>query len=96
MRLVAGMFRATSEFPLQQVATFSFVPGVSWSDHRSFWRKSYPAIMVTDTAFYRYRYYHTDADTPENLSYPQFAELTEGLYLALSRLAQSNAGEWQR
>lgn len=96
MRLVAKMFRATSDFPLQQVATFAFVPGISWSDHRSFWRQGYPAFMVTDTAFYRYRYYHTDADTPDKLSYPQFAEMTEGLYLALSRLAQSNAGEWPR
>jgi hypothetical protein len=50
--------------------------------------------MVTDTASYRYRYYHTDADTPDKLSYPQFAEMTEGLYLALSRLAQANAGDW--
>jgi hypothetical protein len=25
--------------------------------------------MVTDTAFYRYAYYHTARDTPEKLSY---------------------------
>jgi hypothetical protein len=35
-------------------ATFSFVLGVSWSDHRSFWRQGYRAVMITDTAFYRY------------------------------------------
>lgn len=95
MRLVAGMFRATSDFPLQHVATFSFVPGVSWSDHRSFWRQGYPAFMVTDTAFCRYRYYHTAADTPDKLSYPHLAQVTEGLYRALARLAQSNAEDWR-
>ncbi len=96
MQLVAAMFRTASDFPLQQVATLSIVPGVAWSDHRSFWQQGYPAFMVTDTAVYRYRYYHTDADTPDELSYPQFAEMTEGVYLALSRLAQSNAGDWRR
>ncbi len=96
MQLVATMFRTASDFPLQQVATLSIVPGVAWSDHRSFWQQGYPAFMVTDTAFYRYRYYHTDADTPNKLSYPQFAEMTKGLHLALLRLAQSNAEDWPR
>jgi Zn-dependent M28 family amino/carboxypeptidase len=94
MRLVANRFRATSDFPLQEAATFSFVPGVAWSDHRSFWRQGYRAFMVTDTAFYRYRFYHTEADTPDRLSYPQFAGMTQGLYFALLWLARSTAEDW--
>jgi Peptidase family M28 len=56
MRRLAAAFRANSDFPLETAATFAFVPGVSWSDHRSFWRQGYRAVMITDTAFYRYRH----------------------------------------
>ena len=48
-------FRSGGDFPLQTIATFRFIPGVSWSDHRSFWRQGYQALMVTDTAPYRIR-----------------------------------------
>jgi hypothetical protein len=43
--------------------------GVAWSDQLSFWRQGYSALMVTDTAFHRYAYYHTALDTPEKLNY---------------------------
>lgn len=80
-------FRAHSDFPVEHVATFGFVPGVSWSDHLSFWRQGYPALMVTDTAFYRYPYYHMATDTPERLNYPAMAEVTRGLCGAAADLA---------
>jgi hypothetical protein len=54
MRRLAQAFRARSDFPLQTAATFRFIPGVSWSDHRSFWHYGYRAFMITDTAPYRY------------------------------------------
>jgi hypothetical protein len=92
MRRVAAIFRARSDFPLEHAATFSFVPGVSWSDHRSFWRFGYRAFMVTDTAFYRYPYYHSPADTPEKVCYDELAGATEGLYRALSAIAAQHAG----
>ncbi|MCI0506731.1 MAG: M28 family peptidase, partial [Gammaproteobacteria bacterium] len=61
-------FRATSNFPAQHLASPAIVPGVSWSDHLSFWREGYKAFMITDTAFYRYPYYHTSQDTPDKLT----------------------------
>jgi Zn-dependent M28 family amino/carboxypeptidase len=92
MQRLAAAFRANSDFPLQTAATFAFVPGVSWSDHRSFWRQGYPAIMITDTAFYRYRHYHQPSDTPDKLSYPELARVTAGLYAAFSELARKGVG----
>jgi Peptidase family M28 len=87
MQRLAVAFRANSDFPLETAATFSFVPGVSWSDHRSFWRESYRAVMITDTAFYRYRHYHQPSDTPDKLVYPELARVTAGLFAAFSELA---------
>ena len=83
MRRLAQAFRASTDFPLQHVATSALVPGVAWSDHLSFWRKRYRAMMITDTAFYRYPYYHTAQDTPDKLNYGEFARMLNGLYRAL-------------
>ena len=91
MRKVARCFRENSDFPLEHVATFRFVPGVSWSDHRSFWQLGYRALLVTDTAPFRYPYYHTSADTPDKLCYPEFTLATEGLYKAFAAFAMSEA-----
>ena len=79
LREAVEAFRAHSTFPVESVATFSFVPGVSWSDHLSFWRRGYRALMVTDTAFYRNHHYHTASDTPEKLDYHSLAVVTRGL-----------------
>ena len=89
MRRLAKAFRRSSDFPLEHVATFAAVPGVAWSDHLSFWRQGYKALMVTDTAFYRYPYYHTAEDTAEKLDYKRLAVLTEGLFGGIHQLADA-------
>ncbi len=76
--LVAG-FKASSPLPVESIATFEFVTGVDFSDHASFWKQGYRAVMVTDTAFNRYAFYHTDEDTPEKLDYTRMAQVVEGL-----------------
>jgi Zn-dependent M28 family amino/carboxypeptidase len=88
MRRVAKVFRSCSDFPLQHTATLRWVPGVAWSDHLPFWRHGYPALMATDTAFYRYRYYHTTQDTPDKLTYPAFGQATEALGSCFAALAE--------
>ncbi len=80
-------FRVASDFPLEHVTTFGFVPGVDWSDHWSFWREGVPAIMITDTAPYRYPYYHTAWDTPDKVNYRQLARVTDGLLAVVEALA---------
>ncbi|MBI2312273.1 MAG: M28 family peptidase [Betaproteobacteria bacterium] len=79
MRRAVAAFRAGSDFPCEHTATFSWIPGVAWSDHLSFWRQGYRAAMVTDTAFYRYPYYHSALDTPDRLDYPRLARVSEAL-----------------
>ncbi len=86
LRQLVEAFRAHSDFPAESLAAFEFVPGVAWSDQLSFWRQGYPALMVTDTAFYRYAYYHTALDTPEKLNYPAMAQVVVGLQQAFAAL----------
>ncbi len=79
VRSTLAAFRAASSFPAEGLAAPESVPGVSLSDHASYNRMGYPAIMVTDTAFMRYPYYHTAQDTPDKIDYQSLARVTEGL-----------------
>ena len=80
-------FRRTAKFPSEGVAAPAFIPGVTWSDHWSFRRHGYPAMMITDTAFYRYPHYHLPSDTPDKLDYERMARVTLGLAAMLNELA---------
>jgi Zn-dependent M28 family amino/carboxypeptidase len=90
MHRLAEAFRAATDFPLQYVATSALVPGVAWSDHLSFWRKRYRAMMITDTAFYRYPYYHSAQDTPDKLNYAEFSRMLNGLYRAMRLMVDTS------
>ena len=86
MKDCVEVFAKVSDFPVQSLAAPAIVPGVALSDHLSFWRHGYKAFMITDTAFYRYPYYHTAGDTPDKLNFPAFAAMTNGLFLMLNSL----------
>jgi len=90
LRRAVAAFRSHSDFPIEHVAALSIVPGIGFSDHLSFWRQGYRALMVTDTAFYRYPYYHTPWDVPDKLDYEAFACVTEGLCEAIVALANDS------
>jgi Zn-dependent M28 family amino/carboxypeptidase len=72
-------FHQKSDFPVKHVALPGFLPGVKSSDHWSFWKQGYKAVMVTDTAWARYPFYHTREDTPEKLNYEEMAMLHNGV-----------------
>jgi hypothetical protein len=46
------------------------------------------AVMITDTAFYRYRHYHQPSDTPDKIAYPELARVTAGLFAPFLELAR--------
>ena len=69
------------------VAAPAIIPGVDWSDHASFWEQGYPALMLTDTAPYRYPWYHTAQDTPDKVDYARLARVVRGLRGMLAELA---------
>jgi Zn-dependent M28 family amino/carboxypeptidase len=74
--------------PVHSINAPRFIPGVDWSDHLNYWEVGYPAVMVTDTAFYRNPNYHTMADTAESLDYKRMAQVVEGVYAAVKELAR--------
>ncbi|MCD6043804.1 MAG: peptidase [Burkholderiales bacterium] len=89
VRKSIGAFRRNAKFPSEGLAAPAIIPGVSWSDHWSFRQHGYPAVMVTDTAFYRYPHYHLPSDTPEKLDYERMARVTLGLAAMLKDLNEN-------
>lgn len=87
VRRTLQAFRESTRFPSEGGAFPGFIPGVGWSDHWSFWREGYSAIMVTDTALYRYPYYHAQDDAPDKLAYDPMARVVSGLARVVIDLA---------
>jgi Zn-dependent M28 family amino/carboxypeptidase len=80
-------FEQRTRFPLQALAAPDDVAGVGWSDHWAFWQAGYPAMMVTDTAPFRYPWYHTAEDTPDKIDYEKLAHVVDGLEAVIEALA---------
>jgi len=87
-RKIKNVLRKHSSVPVESLAGVGGIRGVDLSDHASFWREGYPAVMITDTAFYRNPNYHAPSDTLETLDYRRMAEVVKGLYHALISLDQ--------
>ncbi|MBF0465584.1 MAG: M28 family peptidase [Nitrospirae bacterium] len=84
---VKNGFRKGTVMPVESITAPRFIPGIDFSDHRSFWKFGYNAIMVTDTAFYRNPNYHRSTDTPETLDYDSITEVVLGLKSAICEIA---------
>ena len=80
-------FREVGTLPSEGAAMPDRTPGVDWSDHASFWRHGWPGLMVTDTAPFRYPYYHTANDVPERVDTEALARAVVGLQHVVRGLA---------
>ncbi len=85
-RFAAAMKKSAS-LPVESDSLPADLPGVGWSDHWAFWQIGVPAIMVTDTAPFRYAHYHKPTDTLEQLDFARMARVTHGMEVALEQLA---------
>ena len=88
VRQCLGSFRRHSAFPSEGVAAPGRMMGIHWSDHWSFWQEGYAAVMVTDTALFRYPHYHATTDLLDMIDYQRLARVVEGLAKVTVDLAQ--------
>ena len=89
VRQLVGSFRRQAQFPSEGGALWGLVPGVGWSDHWAFWEEGFPAVMVTDTAPFRYPAYHSNADRPEFVQYERMARVVSGLHAVIAEMANA-------
>jgi hypothetical protein len=88
LRRAIASFRAHATIPSEGAAPPGWIPGVGWSDHWSFWKEGYEAIMVTDTALYRNPHYHMPGDTPGTLDDERMTRVVSGLARVVAELAR--------
>ena len=81
-------FRRHAHFPSEGLAAPAWITGVDWSDHWSFWEEGYAALMVTDTAPFRYPHYHRQEDTPDKICFDCLTRVTEGLIHVVKALSK--------
>lgn len=89
VRDVVASFRRHARFPSQGTVLPGIISGVEWSDNWSFDRQGYAAMMVTDTAPFRYAAYHTADDLPGQLDYNRLAHVVSALEQVIADLAAS-------
>jgi len=87
-RLVHGAIRGIrrAQFPSEGMAAPQWLKDIFRSDHAAFWHCGYPALMITDTANFRYPYYHTSEDTVDKINYPALARVVTALKESLVEL----------
>jgi Zn-dependent M28 family amino/carboxypeptidase len=72
-------FRSHTAFPTIGGVSPGFIPGIAWSDHWSFAQYGFQAVMVTDTAPFRYPHYHRSTDTPDKIDTEKLARVVKGM-----------------
>ena len=80
---MAKSFRQGTTLPVVTLNAPAIVIGIDFSDHWSFGKFGYQALMVTDTAFYRNPHYHAPTDLPDTLDYARMSKVVEGLTAAI-------------
>lgn len=90
LRQFARSMRQVRGLPVETLTVFGngfLVPQVRLSDHSPFWDLGYPALLITDTAFFRNPHYHGPSDTMETLDLDFMAKVCEGVIAGVSALS---------
>ncbi len=82
LKQVEKIFRSVEALPAETLvlpANGWIFPGARLSDHSPFWDQGYPALLVTDTSFFRNPHYHLETDTIETLDLEFLVKVTEAV-----------------
>ncbi len=92
LKKFSRLLRQVRGLPVETLAVpgnGSLIPAVRLSDHSPFWDLDYPALMVTDTSFFRNPHYHGRSDTIETLDLGFMAKVCQGGVGAVYQMANS-------
>ena len=88
VRTIKSAFSNAVALPVHSLTFLAVLPGMTFSDHASYWDHGINAVMITDTAFERNPNYHTPDDTADALDYSRMADVVTGTFAALIALQQ--------
>jgi len=79
-----------ADIEVQRLVSPSSLPGVDFSDHLNYWKFDYPAVMITDTAFFRNKNYHKSTDTIDTINFTKMKEVILGAFYGILNLTIDN------
>ncbi|WP_218134732.1 M28 family peptidase [Hymenobacter lapidiphilus] len=78
-RTFARRYKTAATLPVKRFKAPAWMPGIDFSDHLNYWHFGYPAVLLTDTAFYRNKHYHQPTDTLARLDMRRLALAVDAL-----------------
>jgi Zn-dependent M28 family amino/carboxypeptidase len=84
-RRAKALMAGATDLAVHSINAPPLLQGIDFSDHLSYWAQGYPALMVTDTAFFRNSNYHQAGDTHETLDYVRMAKVVQGVFVLAQR-----------
>ena len=79
VRRLRRAMQSACSIRVESLSAPGFLPPLFLSDHSSFWKLGYPAVMITDTAFLRNPHYHRLTDTPGTLNLDFLSQVVDGV-----------------
>jgi hypothetical protein len=92
LAIVAEAMRSVPGLPVETLtlpANGWLFPEARLSDHSPFWDRGYPALLVTDTSFFRNPHYHRPSDTIATLDLAFMEKVCRGLVATVGALART-------
>jgi hypothetical protein len=71
---------SNSNIDVWSINSPEFVPGITFSDHKSYWDFWIKAYMITDTSYLRNPHYHKITDTMDTLDFDKMNEVIKWVY----------------
>ncbi|WP_106918043.1 M28 family peptidase [Chryseobacterium aurantiacum] len=79
-------FKNANQVKTETFPAPKFVGGVDYSDHLNYWKFDFPALMITDTSFFRNKNYHQSTDTLETLDIERMTKVIDAIFLSIIHL----------
>ena len=79
-RRTKAIMAGATDLSVYSINAPPLLQGIDFSDHRSYWNEGFPALMVTDTAFFRNSNHHQPGDTFEKLDYRRMSKVVQSVY----------------
>ncbi len=83
---IKSLMKSNKQIETKSIKAPSSLPGIDFSDHLNYWKYDIPAIMVTNTAFYRNKNYHKTSDTMEILDLEKMSAVINEVGYAIINL----------
>jgi Peptidase family M28 len=82
-RRVKFAMQSATPLAVESINAPSSIQGIDFSDQLNYWNEGYTGLMISNSAFYRNKAYHTVDDTAGRLDYMRMSQVVQGVHAAI-------------